>query len=73
MPTRKSGVDWKARKTLEAERKAVVALLSKINTYAEMIDYEINLHNFGFASDYTAHIIKAIRDSGYIIERGDNG
>lgn len=78
MQARKSGVDWKARcietrKALDTERKAVVALLSKIHTYASMIDYEIDTHNFGFADDYCQHIIRAILESGYSIKGGNNG
>jgi len=37
-----------------------------------MMDYEIDAHNFGFADDYCQHIIRAILESGYSIERGGN-
>lgn len=78
MQTRKSGVDWKARcietrKVLDKERREVCALLSKLHTYASMIDYEIDAHNFGFADDYCQHIIRAILESGYSIEGGNHG
>ena len=65
-------VDWKARciqtrKVLDKECREVIALLSKIHTYASMIDYEIDAHNFGFADNYCQHIIRAILESGYSI------
>lgn len=78
MPTRKSGVDWKARcietrKVLDKERREVIELLSRIHTYASMMDYEIDAHNFGFADDYCQHIIRAILESGYSIKGGNHG
>ena len=66
----RKGVDWKARcietrKALDKERKDTIALLKKIDLWAEYIDIEIDEQNFGMAASFCQHIRNAVRDSGY--------
>lgn len=67
---RRKGVDWKARcietrKVLDKERKNTIALLKKIDLWAEYIDIEIDGQNFGMAASFCQNIRNAVRDSGY--------